>query len=376
MNNKLISKRNIGLDLLRIISMIMIMSLHYLGKGGALTSSGNVSYIAWFLEISCMVAVNLYVLISGYFLVDGKFSWKKVIKLCIDTWFYSLSFLILELIFGSGTSIKEILCGVFPILLKVYWFVTIYIFMYIMSPYLNILINNMNKIKHFTLCLILIIIFSCLHLFLPPMGLLNPQGGYGIIWFITLYLIAGYIKRYVNVNKKPIMLIIFFITTIFLLILKFGLQYILKNYPSTFEYISRIYEYYSIFILINSICLFLYFNGIEIKNKITTNIITVVSPLTFGVYLIHENIFVIKKLYSNIFNSLKYASHGIIGLISNWLIFILVVFTICCLIEYIRQKVFKFVSNTKILKKVDALLNKISNNINEIIKTKIDNKKI
>lgn len=292
MNNKLTSKRNIGLDLLRIISMIMIMSLHYLGKGGALTSSGNVSYIAWFLEISCMVAVNLYVLISGYFLVDGKFSWKKVLKLCIDTWFYSLSFLILELIFGNGTSIKEILCGVFPILLKVYWFVTIYIFMYIMSPYLNILINNMNKIKHFTLCLILIIIFSCLHLFLPPMGLLNPQGGYGIIWFITLYLIAGYIKRYVNVNKKPIMLIIFFITTIILLILKFGLQYILKNYPSTFEYISRIYEYYSIFILINSICLFLYFNGIEIKNKITTKIITVISPLTFGVYLIHENIFV------------------------------------------------------------------------------------
>lgn len=79
------NSRNTGLDLLRIMAMLMILTLHYLGKGGALQVEGKTSYIVWFLEISCMVAVNVYILISGYFLVDSKFSWKKVFKLCKET---------------------------------------------------------------------------------------------------------------------------------------------------------------------------------------------------------------------------------------------------------------------------------------------------
>ena len=60
-------ERNCSLDLLRIISMLMILTLHYLGKGNALTIQSNMKYVVWFMEIACMISVNLYVLISGYF---------------------------------------------------------------------------------------------------------------------------------------------------------------------------------------------------------------------------------------------------------------------------------------------------------------------
>lgn len=365
------NSRNTGLDLLRIMAMLMILTLHYLGKGGALQVEGKTSYIVWFLEISCMVAVNVYILISGYFLVDSKFSWKKVFKLCKETWFYSILFFIIELVLGNGATIKEILCAIFPILLKVYWFVTIYILLYIMSPYLNILIHHLNKKQHLSLCLILVVIFSVIHLVLPPMGILNPMGGYGIIWFIILYLIAGYVKKHVKIKKSCKMLITYFGITIFVMAMKFILEYILKEHTTLVSYVERIFQYYSIFILINSLCLFLYFKDISIKNIRITKIITVISPLTFGVYLIHENIFVAKYLYSNIFCSLDYANAGIFQFLINYIIFIVAVFSICCIIDYTRSKLFNKLSMTKLSKTIEEKEKVIFNKINENINKKI-----
>lgn len=79
-----VKKRNIGLDCLRIISMIMIVFLHYLSKGGLLraeNTSGIYHIIYYFIEALSIIAVNCYVLISGYFLIRSKFRWKKVLQL-------------------------------------------------------------------------------------------------------------------------------------------------------------------------------------------------------------------------------------------------------------------------------------------------------
>ena len=61
--------RNYGIDLLRIISMVMIQILHILGNGGILNASIGApvrNNVAWFLEIASYCAVNCYALISGY----------------------------------------------------------------------------------------------------------------------------------------------------------------------------------------------------------------------------------------------------------------------------------------------------------------------
>lgn len=77
------TKRNIGLDLLRILAMLMIVMLHYLLYSGALkTEFGtNTNYIAWIVEAFCIVAVNCYIYITGYFSINSKFNVKKVFKL-------------------------------------------------------------------------------------------------------------------------------------------------------------------------------------------------------------------------------------------------------------------------------------------------------
>jgi surface polysaccharide O-acyltransferase-like enzyme len=70
--NKKIRRAN--LELLRCLAMMMVIVLHFLGKGellGDLTDSdlSLTGAVAWFLEALCIVAVNVYMLISGFFFV-------------------------------------------------------------------------------------------------------------------------------------------------------------------------------------------------------------------------------------------------------------------------------------------------------------------
>ena len=83
----MLKKRNLGIDLLRIISMYMIVILHVLGQGGILFNLeifSNKYNIAWILEIICFCSVNLYGFITGYVMTGSKFKYKKIINLWIS----------------------------------------------------------------------------------------------------------------------------------------------------------------------------------------------------------------------------------------------------------------------------------------------------
>ena len=163
-------KRNIGLDGLRIISMIMIVFLHYLGKGGLLdieNTSNLYHIIYYFIEALSIIAVNCYVLISGYFLIKSKFKWKKVLQLWLETLFYSIFVYVIIVVLGlKEIDIKGIIKSLFPIITKEYWFINIYLVMYILSPFLNKLVNSMSKKEYQKLLIILIICF-CIISILP-----------------------------------------------------------------------------------------------------------------------------------------------------------------------------------------------------------------
>ena len=123
MKSKMANKRYYSLDILRIVSMIMIVILHYCTFGYQITkndSVGNNAPLLWFIYGLCYVAVNLYVLISGYFLCESKFQWKKVLKLAVEVWFYSI--IIGAIFFFMGledfTNLKTSLEIFFPILTK------------------------------------------------------------------------------------------------------------------------------------------------------------------------------------------------------------------------------------------------------------------
>ena len=71
------SKRQANFELLRIVAMFMIISLHYLVKGGIATpfpfpaKENPAGVLAWLVEAFCIVAVNCYVLIQLVLLSSG-----------------------------------------------------------------------------------------------------------------------------------------------------------------------------------------------------------------------------------------------------------------------------------------------------------------
>ena len=119
--------RNIGLDFLRVLCMIMVVLLHYLEKGGLLQeeNSKGIDYTIYnILKSAAIIAVNCYVLISGYFLIKSQFKVKKILRLWGEVIFYSYTIYILLFSFGLiEFKFMELVKSIFPIISKQYWFI-------------------------------------------------------------------------------------------------------------------------------------------------------------------------------------------------------------------------------------------------------------
>ena len=104
------------------------------------------------------MCVNCFVLISGYFLINSKFKLKKVLNLYLVTIFYSILLFIPHCIL-YGFSLSNFIKSCLPLLMGTYWFITTYVVLYLLSPFLNILIKNLSKKQYLISLGILIDVF-------------------------------------------------------------------------------------------------------------------------------------------------------------------------------------------------------------------------
>lgn len=358
----MIKKKNrlSNFELLRIVSIIMIIAHHYSVHGGWLNKINGISannLLIDFLAIGGKIGVSCFVLITGYFGIQSKFNFKKIIKLIIQILFYSIGiyfvFNILnfdKIEFNIANTIKSF----FPITFSLYWFMTSYILLYIFSPFINNLITNL-KTREFLKLIIVLIIISYI---IPTLTTSNFQLS-ELIVFITLYLIGGFIKLHedgIIISKQKT--ILYFVISYILI---FITQIILEIVASKYIIVADIINYFAgldkITVLICSTSLFMYFKNLKIQN----NIINKIAETSLGIYLIHDNIFMRTFLWEIIFNNNKYYSSNF--LIFHSLIAIITVYIFCLSIELLRI----------------AIENKIlphTYNIYDIIKKKIKGTKI
>lgn len=197
-------KRKIGFEYLRIVSMLLIVANHFLLFTGVLDNVKPFStnyYILWLLEAIGYVGVDCYVLISGYFLIQSKFSWKKVVGLIGEVWFYSVVILVCLIVTKQDVYSKtQILNAFLPISTRQYWFMTDYIILYILSPYINVGLQNLDKKQFKKLLFILIILFSIWDI--APGMQIGVQKGYSLYWLIVVYSIGAYIRLYIEGGDK------------------------------------------------------------------------------------------------------------------------------------------------------------------------------
>ncbi len=212
MNAASVDKRQPQFELLRIISMMLIVTLHFMSHGGVneRLELGTITYFVFsIIRALAYLGVNCFVLLSGYFLCESRFRPSRIVKIALQVLFYSvLGTMVFLLVFHEKPGMKELLFTVFPISGNKYWFASIYIVMLFVAPILNHAISKMEKKEHLTTAIILLVAFS----FIPTI-LFWSKGVYSdgkdIGWFITLYVIAAYIRKYPIARKKRNLWIVF-----------------------------------------------------------------------------------------------------------------------------------------------------------------------
>ena len=150
--------RQSNIELLRIFAACGVIILHYnnpdLGGGFAAVADGSINQgIMTFFESLSICAVNLYVLISGYFMRDSmKRDLLKPVGILAQLVVFELVFcLIKELPKGNGLDFKTVLGYYTPS----YWFVFVYIALYLISPYINLVWSHLGDGGRKTLLFIL-----------------------------------------------------------------------------------------------------------------------------------------------------------------------------------------------------------------------------
>ena len=87
--------RQANLELLRLLAMVFVVTAHLMNHGNLIGAAkrGTASYyLVWTLFGVSFTCINLYLLISSYFLTESRFSLWKLVKLAVQVLFYALDF--------------------------------------------------------------------------------------------------------------------------------------------------------------------------------------------------------------------------------------------------------------------------------------------
>lgn len=336
-------QRKSNIEILRLISMFLIIVYHYIFYGLKPLSNpisfdvqagwgGYISMEA--LWVLSGVAVNCYVMITGYFLINKKeIRWDGVCRTWIQTLFYSLFFLFISMFLGMPIDNEDIMKSLFPVCSREYWFVTSYIGLLLFAPFLSILVCSLSK-RQFLFLVSLLLIIS----FQYPFGRIYA-GFRSIVWFSFLFLVGGYLKLYdVHPKLKKYNGLLFLGFWVFLVFMGTAYNY----YKGVFSLVSSSFDG-PIFFL--SFLFFLLFLQMKCEQRFYLQI-NKLAPFTFGIYLIHENFFV-RPLLWNMLIPNKYECPILI----HCLVTCLLIFISCLIVDYFRMKLFilgridKYISN-------------------------------
>lgn len=339
-------QKMMNLELLRCMAMMMVVVLHFLGKGKllpnweteAITTTG---IVAWILEALSIVAVNVYMLISGYLLCESGFKWRRLVSLLLQIWFYSVAFGLLGVALGTASeevTVYYLIQLIFPIFSEHYWFITSYVFLYLLLPFLNSGIQQMNKKQHGSFVLLFLGAFCFLKSILP-VRLPMDKKGYDVLWYITLYLVASYIRRYgIPVLTTKLRGLLVYLAGVLLVLLE--LVVLTRGYAATgrLQSITRIsFEYNHIFCFLASVGLFAFFLKVEVRG-FAAKLAGFAGPLTLGVYLLHENLG-FRYAWQNWLGADRVTGPG--SLILYTLLAVVVVFIAGIAVEAIRKMIMK-----------------------------------
>ena len=354
--------RESNLELYRIILMLAIIAHHYVVNSGLmpiLHSHPNSLKSTFFFIFGMWgkTGINCFVLITGYFMCKSQITLKKFVKLITEVVFYNVLIFILFIVCGYTVfTWKDCFYAFLPIKSISDGFTSCFLVFYLLIPFLNILVKNMNQCQHQELIGLFLFLFT----FLGTIPFIDLKMNY-IEWFCVLFFISSYIHLYglpnnyftKHIGRVLAGAIVLAILTVIAMV-KF------EKTPYLFVSDSN-----HLMAVVVSVCAFLFFKTIYIPY---CKIINTIAKSVFGVFLIHANSDTMRQwLWYDIFNvKEQYQSdYSILYAV----ITIAFIFVICIIIDYIRilsieRPLFSYMDKIGIFDKFTTIIkNKIDNEL-------------
>lgn len=333
--------RNYGLDLLRIISMLSIITTHILVHGKLIVEAptNTLKYnVIWFIFSLNLFPVNSFALISG---IVGytKYRYSNLLYLWFCVLFYSILITAGFKIFQPNlVSNIALLSSFFPVISQQYWFFSSFFASYLFMPILTKATSNISRTSFLSIVIIFLFFYSFLQIFSYGKDPFQLENGYSGIWLIILFVVGAYLGKFIiNPAKKKKIRFYFFYFLTFLFSAIFGCLFKLKYKKSFIN--EKILQYNSPIILLEAISIIMIFSHLYIKNQYLIKVISFFTPLTFNVYLIHDN----KLIRDNIITKYLFIlnKYNEKKLFLSILFCAICIYIICSFIDFIRYSIFK-----------------------------------
>lgn len=279
-----------SLDVLRIILCLFVIVLHFNNSNGGAALKYTEKNLfnhefALFCESFSICAVDVFLILSGYFLIMSQ--WRGVRKpvfLIMAVMGTNSFFCIINMAVHNTWSLEKYVKSLIPI----NYFVWLYIAVYLISPWINIIFRNINKRNAERMLTVSGILFSVYPTLvdtysgitgtviqgISTISATDSGAGYTLVNFIFMYCIGAYIRLHNLQIGKRMKLVGYFVSVIVI----FAMSHYTMN--SIF--------YCNTAVIVEAIFLFMIFRDLKIPN---TKVITKFSGLTFSIYIIHAGLY-------------------------------------------------------------------------------------
>ena len=353
----MVKKREYGIELLRILSMLGIVGLHVLNAGGGLKILEDITLNSTLMSIIisfCYCSVNIFAMMTGYLYAEKKIvRYANILKLIATVFFYCLAITIIGLFVWKErfSGLTSILVSIFPIFVGRYWYIVCYVLLFVLIPFINILIHNMTK-KQYTLLIIIMFVFTSIIPTVTMKDLFAFNSGYSTAWLVICYLIGAYVKLHFNNIKSN-----WFYggVVLFNIVLDVGVYFVghFVGFKGALEHVVR---YISPLTVVNATMCLVIFRNIQIKNKLITKVLSFLGSKAFDVYILHANMILMDVFISNKFGFVRdmNALLAVIVVIGS----LVVIYFACVIIGCIKELLFKYAKINWLLEKLGRFFDK------------------
>lgn len=326
--------RQSNFELLRIIAMLMIVAHHFSFHGGFRFAADTVTLNrVWvqFLEAGGKTGVNLFVLISGYFMVDSlRLKTGRILRLWFQLFTYSLLvYVIFTLCRGKSLDAIALIKCALPLTWNKWWFASAYLVLCMIAPFINRLLQSMDRKQYLEYLAVLTVIW-CL---VPTVTHQYWESNF-LVWFIYVYSIAGYLRlhriRAALKASSCILLSLLLILLIWLSAVVFDL--LGTRWPIFAAHTDFFYLLQSLPVLLSAVLMFTGFSKLTLK---PSRFINLLASTAFGIYLFHDNELLRPFIWKKLFKVSAYQDSSL--LIPFSLAVILAVFLGSMLVELVRK---------------------------------------